>query len=67
MQVEINGVLHILQSETTIAALLKKLSINLERGVAVALNDAVVPKSNFAATILKEGDRLEIIHATAGG
>ncbi len=67
MQVEINGVLHTLENETTIAALLEELNINLERGVAVALNDDVVPKANFAATILKEGDRLEIIHATAGG
>lgn len=36
-------------------------------GTAVALNDDVVPRARHAATALREGDRLEIIVAVAGG
>lgn len=67
MQVQINGNPETLEDGVTIAALLEKLNINLDRGVAVALNYNVVPKSDFSKTRLKEGDRVEIIHATAGG
>jgi len=36
-------------------------------GNAVALNDGVVPRARHAQTALREGDRLEIIVAVAGG
>ena len=67
MKVEVNGTTTILGSETTISDLLKKLNIQVENGVAVALNYGVVPKSNYSDTVIKEGDTLEVIHATAGG
>lgn len=37
------------------------------RGVAVALNGEVVPKSRWGATRLSPGDRVEIVTAAAGG
>jgi sulfur carrier protein len=67
MKVEVNGSPHNVEPDATIANLLEQLHIDLERGVAVALNYNVVSKSKFANTALKEGDQLEIIHATAGG
>ncbi|HEX9653998.1 MAG TPA: sulfur carrier protein ThiS [bacterium] len=67
MKVEINGALHTVETVTTITGLLQKLNINPEQGVAVALNYDVVSKSDFAKTRLKAGDKIEIIHATAGG
>lgn len=67
MQVVINGATTMLESATSIAVLLTQLKIDVARGVAVALNHNVVPKSGYASTFLKEGDQLEIIHATAGG
>jgi len=39
----------------------------LRDGTAVALNDDVVPRARHAATALRDGDRLEIIVAVAGG
>jgi thiamine biosynthesis protein ThiS len=36
-------------------------------GTAVALNDGVVSRTRHAQTALREGDRLEIIVAVAGG
>ena len=37
------------------------------RGIAVALNDAVVPRSAWPRTRLKAGDRVEIIKVMVGG
>lgn len=37
------------------------------RGLAVALNNKVVPRSRWAATELSEDDRLDVFHAVAGG
>ncbi|OFI39903.1 thiamine biosynthesis protein ThiS [Arthrobacter sp. SW1] len=36
-------------------------------GVAVARNSEVVPRSQWAATALAEGDELEIVTAVQGG
>ena len=37
------------------------------RGVAVARNGEVVSKSAWEATVISEGDRIEIVTAAAGG
>lgn len=38
-----------------------------QRGVAVAVNGTVVPRSRWDATVLNPGDRVEIVTAAAGG
>ncbi|OBG75980.1 MULTISPECIES: sulfur carrier protein ThiS [unclassified Mycobacterium] len=50
---------------TTVAALLSTLGFP-ERGVAVAMDDAVLPRSRWAAE-LSDGARLEIVTAVQGG
>ncbi|MEA2446622.1 MAG: sulfur carrier protein [Actinomycetota bacterium] len=37
------------------------------RGVAVALNGEVVPKTRWPEAVLKDGDRIEILRAIGGG
>jgi sulfur carrier protein len=37
------------------------------RGIAVALNDAVVPRARWSETALKQGDRVEIVRPIVGG
>lgn len=37
------------------------------RGVAVAVNSDVVPRSDWASTLLRADDRIEILTATQGG
>jgi sulfur carrier protein len=37
------------------------------RGVAVALDDAVVPRGAWATTAVRPGDRVEIVTAVQGG
>ena len=55
-------------AETHLGQLLARLGIDeATGGVAVAVNDAVVPRSHWDATPLCAGDRIEIVRATAGG
>ena len=49
-----------------VAALLRELGIE-PRGVAVARNGDVVPRSRWADTVLEPGDIIEIVTAAAGG
>ena len=37
------------------------------RGVAVALDGEVVPRGEWASTAVREGQRLEVLHAVQGG
>jgi thiamine biosynthesis protein ThiS len=50
----------------TLAWLIGALSMKEDR-VAVELNLKIVPRDRWAATPLKEGDRLEIVHFVGGG
>ena len=37
------------------------------RGIAIERNGAVVPKSQYASTVLQDGDKVELVHCVAGG
>jgi sulfur carrier protein len=52
---------------TTIAALLHELGLAGRKGVAVALNSAVVPRSEWPGRALAAEDRVLVIQATQGG
>jgi len=64
--ITVNGDPRELNDGTTLDALLETLAVRRD-GTAVALNDDVVPRARHAATVLRGGDRLEIIVAVAGG
>jgi sulfur carrier protein len=51
---------------TTVAALMAERGVP-ERGVAVALDGAVVPRASWATVRLLEGARLEVLTAVQGG
>ena len=46
--------------------LLRRLGIDPRR-VGVERNLEIVPKARYAATVLSDGDRLEIVHFVGGG
>ena len=50
----------------TIAAFLDQLGLP-QKGVAVERNREIVPKSAYWATVLSEGDRIEIVQFVGGG
>lgn len=67
MQVKINGKPQTFDGERTIKQVLEELNLPLHQGIAVALNYSVISREKLAETRLQDGDKLEIIHATAGG
>jgi len=50
----------------TLAALIESLEMKSDR-VAVELNRDIVPRDRWPETMLKNGDRLEIVHFVGGG
>jgi sulfur carrier protein len=51
----------------TVAALLHELGLVERKGVAVAVNSAVVPRSEWPGRALRAEDRVLVIQATQGG
>jgi len=66
MQIIVNGTATECAEGATVAQLLEQLGIAIA-GTAVARNDTIVRKAAYADTHLESGDRVEIIHAVAGG
>ncbi len=66
MQVIINGEAREVTEGLSLPALVEQLGMKSER-VAIELNRDIVPRQRWPETILKEGDRLEIVHFVGGG
>jgi sulfur carrier protein len=67
MNIRVNG-----QDEplgvATLAALLEEKAVDTgQRGIAVALNGAIVPRAAWPQTKLSAGDSIEIVRARQGG
>ncbi len=66
MKIVINGEEREVLEGLTVIALLAEIGVQKER-VAVELNLDIVPKGRFGDTILKDGDRVEIVSFVGGG
>ncbi len=66
MQVRVNGEAKEVAAATTVAQLLRSLSIDAQL-VAVELNEEVVRRVRHEQTVLAEGDRVEIVTFVGGG
>ena len=66
MNVYVNRTPVELPGDTTVSELLERQRIAAD-GTAVAVNNRVVPRSEWAATPLHEEDRITIIRAVCGG
>ena len=65
--IHINGESEPLAAATIEALLAEKAVDTALRGIAVALNGAVVPRAAWRDTPLKPGDNIEIVRARQGG
>ena len=65
--IRINGENEPLGAATLEALLAEKAVDSGQRGIAVALNGAVVPRAAWRETRLKPGDSIEIVRAKQGG
>jgi len=66
MQITVNGEIRDADEGLTLAALLGELELAGKR-LAVEVNEDVIPRSQHPAHALREGDRVEIVHAIGGG
>jgi thiamine biosynthesis protein ThiS len=66
MRIQVNGQDHDLPGPTTLARLVERLGLDA-RKIAIERNLEIVPRSTYADTSLKEGDKLEIVNFVGGG
>ncbi|MFI5314362.1 MAG: sulfur carrier protein ThiS [Myxococcota bacterium] len=66
MDYVLNGESHSTRAPLTVLELLQSFEL-AQRRVAVAINAEVVPKSRFAEVWIRDGDKVEVIHAVGGG
>ncbi|WP_225798714.1 sulfur carrier protein ThiS [Streptomyces sp. NK15101] len=64
--VSVNGEARELSGPVSLDALVASLT-TARSGVAAALNETVVPRGEWATTLLGEGDRVEVLTAVQGG
>jgi sulfur carrier protein len=66
--VHVNGEARDLRDGATVAEVVAALGVASDtRGVAVAVEREVVPRSAWAATVLSSGARVEVLTAIQGG
>jgi sulfur carrier protein len=65
--IRVNGESKPLSAATLEQLLFEKEVDTGQRGIAVALNGAVVPRAAWPDTVLKAGDNVEIVRARQGG
>jgi sulfur carrier protein len=66
LNVSVNGESRELATGTTLDTLVAGLTA-APSGVAAAVNEAVVPRSQWSGTLLDDGDRVEVLTAVQGG
>ncbi len=66
MEIIVNGETRQIEDGSTVLSMLRQLSLP-ETRVAVERNLSIVRKTEFAGTVLAEGDRIEIVTFVGGG
>ncbi|MFF0887989.1 sulfur carrier protein ThiS [Streptomyces sp. NPDC003456] len=66
MNISVNGEPRRVRPGTALDAVVRSLTTS-PSGVAAALNETVVPRTQWTATPLSEGDRVEVLTAVQGG
>lgn len=71
MKIYLNGEERIISDQEhsrayTLSVLIESLSMKPDR-VAVELNREIAPRDRWADVVLKDGDKLEIVHFVGGG
>jgi len=67
ISIRVNDEPRSLAGATSLAELVRDLGLAERKGVAIAVNNTVVPRANWPAHALADGDRVLVIRATQGG
>ena len=65
--VQINGEPRTFTVPVSLLTVLRELDLAERRGIAIAIDGAVVPRTQWPARELAEGERVLVIQATQGG
>ncbi|OGV49710.1 MAG: thiamine biosynthesis protein ThiS [Lentisphaerae bacterium GWF2_44_16] len=66
IEITINGKKNSIAADATLLSLMKEMKISPEKTVAM-INDIVVKPSEYAAAILKNADKIELMSFVGGG
>lgn len=67
MTIRVNDQPSTIASNATLDDLLHELGFSGRKGIAVAINDEVIPRSTWMSRVLTETDHVLVIQATQGG
>ena len=67
MNVFVNNQSFLIDTDASLLSALEKNAITSQRGIAVAVNNSVIPKGEWPNKILNENDKITVIKATQGG
>lgn len=66
ISINVNNAIHQVAEDTSLATVVFKLS-PVQNGIAVAVNNTVIPKINWENIRISNNDNILIIQATQGG
>ena len=66
MKITVNGSSREADDELSLAELVGQVS-DRNTGIAVALNSEVVPRGDWPGTVVRAGDRIDVVTAVQGG
>ena len=67
MEITVNQQLYTVPERCTVQTLLSDVLSHAAKGLAIAVNQTIVPKPNWETELLNHGDHIIIITATQGG
>jgi sulfur carrier protein len=66
MEIQLNGEAREVSDSSSLGDLIIELGLQPER-IAIELNHQVIRKPDWETTVLKENDRIELVHFVGGG
>ena len=67
MKIFLNNQPETLSQPHSVSQILDHLQLQHTRGIAIAVNNQVVPKARWLEHLLQENDKVTVIRATQGG
>ena len=65
-KIKLNGKNYSIHANTTLSSIIKKHKINTKK-IAIEVNGKIIQKNNYRNVILRELDKVEIVHFIGGG
>jgi sulfur carrier protein len=67
MNIYINSKLQELPAQAKLTDALGALNISAQKGIAIAINNNVIPRGEWDTHVLQDADKVTLIRATQGG